>query len=303
MPRSSRASASRPSQRQLVLPLLDAIASAGGAARPKEVADVLAAQFALPTEERDRRVLTHRGSGVNAWDRDVRWARQRAVHLGLVAAPERNLWAITEAGRDGLRSAVPGVVVTVYVTDRGAALWARCESAVSLITPASVNLILTSPPYLLGRQKAYGNEVGSAYLDWLTERAAEWKPLLAADGSLVLNLGETWNPGEPSQSIYLEEIVVRLVRELGFTLNQRTYWQNPAKLPSPAPWVCQSRERLTPSVEPCYIFGTQARVKANNRNVLRPYGEKQIALMARGGEAAATRPSGHTMSANGFASS
>ena len=48
-----------------------------------------------------------------------------------------------------------------------------------------VNLIITSPPFLLNYKKQYGNEKGEEYLKWFIELAPIFSELLADDGSLV----------------------------------------------------------------------------------------------------------------------
>lgn len=106
----------------------------------------------------------------------------------------RNLWELTLAGKEGLRNCKPGIIITVFTTNLGTALLAEAETAVQFIQDRSIHLILTSPPYPLITQKAYGNRDPRAYVDWLTELAASWKQKLADTGSLVLNLADVFNP-------------------------------------------------------------------------------------------------------------
>ena len=86
------------------------------------------------------------------------------------------------------------------------------------IQDSSINLILTSPPYPLITQKAYGNRDPRAYVDWLTELAASWKQKLADTGSLVINLADVFNPGSPSVSLYQERLLINLCDNLGYSL-------------------------------------------------------------------------------------
>jgi hypothetical protein len=70
--------------------------------------------------------------------------------------------------------------------------------------PRSVNLVLTSPPFLALRSYLppehpdKGKEIGTEqtpadYLDTLLRLTARWRELLAADGSLCLELGDTYS--------------------------------------------------------------------------------------------------------------
>ena len=61
-------------------------------------------------------------------------------------------------------------------------------------------LILTSPPFPLNKKKKYGNLTGEAYLKWLTGLAPLFREYLKPDGSIVLELGNAWNPGSPTMS-------------------------------------------------------------------------------------------------------
>jgi DNA methylase len=64
-----------------------------------------------------------------------------------------------------------------------------------------INLIFTSPPFPLNEKKAYGNFKGEAYLDWISRAAKVFLELLAPDGSLVIEIGNSWEPGRPVQSL------------------------------------------------------------------------------------------------------
>jgi DNA modification methylase len=108
---------------------------------------------------------------------------------------------------------------------------------VKYIQSDSINLILTSPPFPLVRKKEYGNESSEKYIDWFLPFAHEFKRILTENGSLVLDLGGAYLPGNPVRSIYQYELLVKLCKELGFYLAQEFYHYNPARLPTPAEWV------------------------------------------------------------------
>jgi len=173
---------------------------------------------------------------------------------------------------------------------------------VQFIQNSSIHLILTSPPYPLITQKAYGNREPRAYVDWLTELAASWKPKLADTGSLVINLADVFNPGSPSLSLYQERLLINLCDNLGYSLAQKFYWENPSKLPSPAEWVCVRRIRVTPSIEQIYwLTKNPATATANNRHILRSYSQSMLHRLAQGGETTEqARPSGFKLKQNAF---
>jgi len=88
----------------------------------------------------------------------------------------------------------------------------------------SVDLIVTSPPFGLVREKDYGN------VDWFKPFAREFKRILKPTGSLVIDIGGAWIPGQPTRSLYHFELAITLCREFGFYLAQEFFWWNPSKL-------------------------------------------------------------------------
>jgi len=97
---------------------------------------------------------------------------------------------------------------------------------------ASVNLVVTSPPYALHFKKAYGNADKNSYIAWFLPFAKEIQRILTDDGSFVLNIGGSYNKGIPTRSIYHFKLLVALVEEVGLHLAQECFWHNPAKMPA-----------------------------------------------------------------------
>jgi site-specific DNA-methyltransferase (cytosine-N4-specific) len=159
----------------------------------------------------------------------------------------------------------------------------------------SVNLILTSPPFALTRQKEYGNRSADDYIDWFLPFAKEFYRLLTSDGSVVIDLGGAYLPGNPVRSIYQFELLVRLCKELNFYLAQEFYHYNPARLPTPAEWVTVRRVRVKDSVNVVWWLSKSPNPKADNRNVLIEYSDSMKKLL-KNGYKPALRPSGHDIS-------
>jgi len=65
-----------------------------------------------------------------------------------------------------------------------------CIDVLKKVPDGSVNLIVTSPPYGAQRKDTYGGIQPDQYVDWFLPRAAEFKRVLTADGSFVLNIKE-----------------------------------------------------------------------------------------------------------------
>jgi hypothetical protein len=63
----------------------------------------------------------------------------------------------------------------------------------------SVDLIVTSPPFGLLRKKDYGNVESGEYIEWFKPFGQEFKRILKSSGSLVIDLGGAWLPGQPTR--------------------------------------------------------------------------------------------------------
>lgn len=286
-------------QAQLLLPLLEAYETAGGTAATRDIYETVASNLNVPQPLRSRRVPNGAYS-VNHFERSVRWAQQRAKLEGLLEPLEKTHWRLTRRGREALTKSTPGLVVTLFTTAKGVALWASCEDAIGLVDDASASLIFTSPPYPLLREKAYGNVDERNYVDWFLRIAEQWPRKLTPDGSVVINLADVWHAGEPAISLYQERLLLRLQDELGLKLCQRFAWRNPGKLPAPAEWVTVRRVRVKPSVEQIFWLSTSAQPYADNRNVLVPYSDSMRQRIESGGDRAGHRPSGHVRRAGAF---
>jgi site-specific DNA-methyltransferase (cytosine-N4-specific) len=289
-----------PSQSQLVLPLLQALKEEGGSARAGIVCDAVAAQLNLLDEEREACARTPGGKTYNILDRAVRWTNQIAKLRGLTESAEYGIWQLTGSAHDKLENARPGVVVLVFENDLGAVLWAESEALESTIDNASIDLIVTSPPYNLLRSKSYEyRKSEEEHVRWLTARAEAWKSLLSPTGSVMLNMADVWVPGQPEMTLWQERVILNMVDRLGYHLCEKLFWHSPSKMPSPAEWVTVRRVRVTPAVESVWWLSKTANPKANNRNVLTPYSDSMKRTLEKGTNAG-VRPSGHVVKEGAF---
>ncbi|WP_107806189.1 DNA-methyltransferase [Nodularia spumigena] len=188
------------------------------------------------------------------------------------------------------------IILTPYYTQSlGTAYLGDSLKLIKSLDQNSINLILTSPPFALTRQKAYGNESAEKYIEWFLPFAHEFKRVLAENGSFILDLGGAYLRGNPVRSIYQYELLVRLCKEVGFFLAQEFYHYNPARLPTPAEWVTIRRIRVKDSVNVVWWLSKTPNPKADNRKVLKPYSQSMKQLL-KNGYKAKIRPSGHDIS-------
>ena len=163
------------------------------------------------------------------------------------------------------------------------------------IAPGSVDLIMTSPPFGLVRKKDYGNVDAEDYVQWFKPFAAAFRSALKPAGSLVIDIGGAWIPGQPTRSLYHYELLIMLCREFKFHLAQEFFWWNPSRLPTPAEWVTVRRIRVKDAVNCIWWLSPTPWPKASNRRVLQPYSDSMKVLLAKGYKPM-LRPSGHDIS-------
>jgi hypothetical protein len=195
-------------------------------------------------------------------------------------------------------------IICAYKTAQGKMFLGRIEDGLAASSLRNLNgkvsLIITSPPFPLVTKKRYGNETGEAYLVWLESLAAPLADLLADDGSIVIEIGNAWEPGVPVMSTLPLESLLAFKRAAGLHLCQHVICHNPARLPSPAAWVTIQRTRLKDSFTHVWWMSRSRNPKANNRRVLKPYSKEMIRLLSSQQYNSGLRPSGHLISETGF---
>jgi len=188
------------------------------------------------------------------------------------------------------------VILPIYKTKLGKAYCADSLDILRTLPSSSIDLVLTSPPFALRRKKSYGNVSADKYIGWFWPYAEQIARVLKRKGSFVLDIGGSWNKGEPTRTLYHFQLLTRLCdREGWFRLAQEFYWYNPAKMPAPAQWVTIERVRVKDAINPIWWLAKSARPNASNRRVLKPYTKSMEELFARGYNEGA-RPSGHVVS-------
>jgi DNA methylase len=166
-----------------------------------------------------------------------------------------------------------------------------------------VQLILTSPPFPLNSKKSYGNMLGNDYLEWFSSLAPIFADMLTEDGSIVIEIGNSWESSRPVQSLLPLQSLLNFVSHEGADLRliQEFVCYNPSRLPSPATWVTVKRIRTVDSYTRLWWIAKSDFPKADNSRVLRPYSERMKHLISTGKYNSGTRPSEHKIGAKSFA--
>ncbi len=163
-----------------------------------------------------------------------------------------------------------------------------------------VQLVLTSPPFVLNRKKKYGNLQGQGYVDWLASFAPLLRDYLTEDGSIVIELGNAWEPGRPVMSTVALEALLEFKRRGELHLCQEFVYFNPARLPSPAQWVTVERCRVKDAFTRVWWLSPTEKPKADNRRILTQYSDSMRKLLKRGTYNTGKRPSQHGIGKSSF---
>lgn len=163
-----------------------------------------------------------------------------------------------------------------------------------------VQLIFTSPPFPLNRKKRYGNLQGESYAAWLASFAPIFKDFLKEDGSIVIELGNAWEPGKPVMSNLALKSLLSFQENGDLNIAQQFVAYNKARLPSPAQWVNVERIRVKDSYTNIWWMSPSERPKANNTRVLKEYSPAMVHLLSSGKYSSGKRPSEHNIGKGSF---
>lgn len=214
----------------------------------------------------------------------VRWLLQDLKRQGIVRRVEgmRGVWEVTEAGRAKLRKIRPDVSCLAFSTNLGVAIWTDAHRVLSHWRE-TIFLALTSPPYPLRNPRAYGNPAAEEHVDFICWHFEPIVKNLAPGGTIVLNLGDVFEPNSPAKSTYIEELTLAFKKRFGLHLMNRIIWQS-NKPPSPIQWSSIQRMQVAETYETCLWFTNDPlNCIADNRRILEPHTETHKAFVAKGG--------------------
>ncbi|WP_114946490.1 winged helix-turn-helix domain-containing protein [Microvirga calopogonii] len=244
-------STNKPTQAQLVFPLIEALQEMGGRGRAKDVGMALATRFRLPRNIIEETVTTGDGQLVNLWHRHVRFARQKAVAMGYLSSAGTGVWQVTDEGQTGMRSASAAIRVIVLVDPKTSE--PRCATVdlavgiptvhtlyngdsrdLSWIDEGQIPLIVTSAPYadLVEYDTAPG-QLGAiaSYEEFLRQLDEVWKEcyrVLEPGGRLACNVGDVLRSRKAYGRHHVlplhADILVRS-RSIGFDTLTGLLWQ------------------------------------------------------------------------------
>ena len=183
-----------------------------------------------------------------------------------------------------------------YTTEYGQCF--QCDSLefMKQLPNNSISLVLTSPPFPMLSKKPYGNVSQSEYVEWFLPFSQEIKRILTDNGSFVLDLRNVYLPKQPVKSLYIYDLIIKLVREQGYFLCQEFFFFNPTSMPC-GQWVTIQRIRCKDAVNHVFWLSKTPFPKAENKKILQPYAQVTRKRIAEGYEVKeGKKPSGHHVS-------
>ncbi len=98
----------------------------------------------------------------------------------------------------GKKSLSVGNFRAYYSSGRGFMVHGDSLELMREMADESVDLIMTSPPFGLVRKKSYGNVDSDEYVAWFRDFGVQFQRILKPTGSLVIDIGGAWIPGQPT---------------------------------------------------------------------------------------------------------
>lgn len=93
-----------PKQKEIELPLLEALVELGGQGKPKDIYPLVTKRFSTLREEDLAETVP---SGENKWTNLIRWTKNKLKSNGEISNPQIGLWEITEKGRRRVETQEP----------------------------------------------------------------------------------------------------------------------------------------------------------------------------------------------------
>ena len=169
-----------------------------------------------------------------------------------------------------------------------------CKEVMERMPTASIDLVLTSPPY--ADKRDYGTKNASIapdeYVDWFIPKAREIYRVLKPTGSFVLNISDKVVGGY--QHLYVFELLLKLCKEVGFHLVRDYIWYNPATPPNV--YSRGGYGRTKKSHEYCFWFSKSEEWTFELDPIRKPYSkdmQKYLDGKGKGTRSDNIRPSTH----------
>jgi site-specific DNA-methyltransferase (adenine-specific) len=144
-----------------------------------------------------------------------------------------------------------------------------CVEGMATLPDGAAHCVITSPPYWGLRDYGHAGQIGleksaADYVSRMVEVFAEVRRVLRDDGTLWLNLGDSYHRG---QLAGIPWQVAFALRADGWRLRQEIIWAKPSPMPSSV------RDRCTTAHESLFLFAKSPRYFFDAAAIGEPYAE------------------------------
>lgn len=160
----------------------------------------------------------------------------------------------------------------VFSTNLGKVYCGDSLQVLNDIESDSIDLIITSPPYALQDKKAYGNPSQDEYVNWFLQFIPHFKRIIKDTGSIIINIGGSWNKNSPTRSLYNYRLLLRICDEHQLHLIQDIFWFNPSRFTT-TEYALRRKIRLKDAIEYVWWFGKAENPKSDANKVLLEYSD------------------------------
>ena len=141
-----------------------------------------------------------------------------------------------------------------------------CVEGMATLPDGAAHCVITSPPYWWLRDYGHAGQIGlersaADYVARMVEVFAEVRRILREDGTLWLNLGDSYHRG---QLAGIPWRVAFALQESGWRLRQEIIWAKPSPMPSSV------RDRCTTAHESLFLFAKSSRYHFDQQAIREP---------------------------------
>ncbi|EGR0686947.1 hypothetical protein NRI58_003355 [Vibrio parahaemolyticus] len=222
---------------------------------------------------------------VNLFYRAVRWVQQSLKARKLLTNVDKGVWELCGTAKEKLHTIKEAKSVVAMSTSLGLMICSKSESVLGNdIIEEDIDLVLTSPPYILQQSRNYGGTSQTKeWVGFIMNIINKISPRLADGASICLNVGQdSFHKGMPARQTHIERLIIEM-EDAGFWLVDRLIWQS-NKAPTPYAWTSLNRYMLKASFEFCLHFtNNPLKLQSNNQRVLLPHSQQHRKFVESGG--------------------
>lgn len=221
----------------------------------------------------------------NLFKRKVRWVQQSMKQGQLLQKLERGMWELTGDAKTQLQTIKEAKSVIAMSTSLGIMICSKTEDVFNKgIIGENIDLVLTSPPYLLQNPRSYGGPTEEReWVEFVMSVINKITPRLSEGASIALNIGtDSFVRGQPARNTHIERLTLAMI-DADFYLVDRLIWRS-NKSPQPYAWTSLHRFMLRSTYEYVLHFTNDPKkLMSNNQRVLLPHSQKHIEYVQKGG--------------------